>query len=234
MTSEREPGVAVTADGPYLVSGPVRITRKAVVRSAAGEALVWASPRELPPAPERADGAVRLCRCGRSASKPYCDDSHRRTGFDGTEAAEPAGPYDEHAVSLGGTGIEVRDYPRLCVGAGFCENHAANVWDMTARTADSVVREVAMGMVERCPSGRLTYRLAADAPDNEPDLPVEVAAVADGPLWLTGRVPVRLTDGRELEVRNRVALCRCGASRNKPLCDGSHARVGFRDGDPEE
>jgi CDGSH-type Zn-finger protein len=232
VSSEQEPGVAVTVDGPYVVRGPVRVTRKAVIRSDAGESLVWTAPCEVPAAPERADGELRLCRCGQSANKPYCDDSHLAARFDGTEAPRPAGPYDEHAVSLGGTGFEVRDYARLCVGAAFCENHAANVWDMMPGTVDSVVREVAMGMVERCPSGRLTYRVAADAPDNEPDLPVEVAAVTDGPLWLTGRVPVRLTDGRELEVRNRVVLCRCGASRNKPLCDGSHARIGFRDGEP--
>jgi CDGSH-type Zn-finger protein len=62
----------------------------------------------------------------------------------------------------------------------------------------------------------------------EPDLPQQVAVVADGPLWVTGGVSVQTSDGQILEQRNRVTLCRCGQSKNKPLCDGSHADAGFR------
>jgi CDGSH-type Zn-finger protein len=46
---------------------------------------------------------------------------------------------------------------------------------------------------------------------------------------VTGGVRIRRSDGTDMEVRNRVTLCRCGASKNKPLCDGSHVDVGFRD-----
>lgn len=225
-----EAAVTVTADGPYAVTGAVAVTRKAVIASEQGESLDWSTPRVLDREPDES-GAVYLCRCGHSADKPFCDGSHQRVGFDGSEAPQPAGPYDENALNLGGEGLEVRDYQRLCIGAGFCENARTSVWDMVASTSDTFVREVTMGMVSRCPSGRLTYRLGADRPDNEPDLPVEIAAVTDGPLWLTGGVPVTLTDGRTLEPRNRVVLCRCGESRNKPLCDGSHVKTGFRDGE---
>jgi CDGSH-type Zn-finger protein len=50
-----------------------------------------------------------------------------------------------------------------------------------------------------------------------------------GPLWLRGGIPVFAADGFAYEVRNRVTLCRCGASKNKPFCDGSHAAIKFTD-----
>jgi hypothetical protein len=86
-----------------------------------------------------------------------------------------------------------------------------------------------MAMVERCPSGALTYRLSDSEPDLEPDLPVAIGVVDDGPLFVTGGVAVARSDGEPFEVRNRVTLCRCGGSANKPLCDGTHKTNGFRD-----
>jgi CDGSH-type Zn-finger protein len=61
------------------------------------------------------------------------------------------------------------------------------------------------------------------------DLPVGVAVIDDGPLCVTGPVPLTFSDGRIVEARARVTLCRCGSSANKPYCDGSHARIGFTD-----
>jgi CDGSH-type Zn-finger protein len=51
-----------------------------------------------------------------------------------------------------------------------------------------------------------------------------------GPLWISGGVPIISCDGTEYEVRNRVTLCRCGRSGNKPFCDGTHVDIQFRDG----
>ncbi|MEO5901562.1 MAG: CDGSH iron-sulfur domain-containing protein [Ilumatobacteraceae bacterium] len=50
-----------------------------------------------------------------------------------------------------------------------------------------------------------------------------------GPIWVRGGIPISSSDGRAYEVRNRVTLCRCGASTNKPFCDASHAPIGFID-----
>ncbi|MDE2359551.1 MAG: CDGSH iron-sulfur domain-containing protein, partial [Betaproteobacteria bacterium] len=86
-----------------------------------------------------------------------------------------------------------------------------------------------------CPSGRLV------AWDNATGNPVEHAYVASigviedpakncsGPLWLRGGVQLVGADGFKYEVRNRMTLCRCGGSQNKPFCDGTHAAIGFRD-----
>jgi hypothetical protein len=81
-------------------------------------------------------------------------------------------------------------------------------------------------MIERCPSGALTYEV--DGEQIEPDLPEQIAVIPDGPLWVSGGLEIERSDGTTLETRNRVALCRCGQSGSKPLCDGSHKDAGFR------
>ena len=59
------------------------------------------------------------------------------------------------------------------------------------------------------------------------DSPVTITALTDGPLEVSGHVRVDAADGTVLKEAERVFLCRCGASENKPFCDGSHKRVGF-------
>ena len=91
--------------------------------------------------------------------------------------------------------------------------------------------------IERCPSGSYLYALTPDGDDVEPDLPVAIAVTEEeygiaGPLWVTGGIPVRRADGRRFETRNRVTLCRCGQSEARPLCDGTHRVIGFRESAP--
>jgi uncharacterized Fe-S cluster protein YjdI len=131
---------------------------------------------------------------------------------------------------LGGTGITVRDDRSICVHAGFCGTRVANVWGQVPETGESTVRAQVISMVEKCPSGALTFSFDGD--DVEPLMPAAIGITDDGPLWVTGGVSVSIADGTTLETRNRVTLCRCGASANKPLCDGSHKTVGFRDPTP--
>jgi CDGSH-type Zn-finger protein len=184
-----------------------------------GEPLTWRTG-----AVDEQRAVYALCRCGSSSNKPYCDGTHTTVGFDGTETA-PTDAYEGRRKSYPGTGIEVFDDRSICVHAGFCGNQVSNVWKMAAGTDDTQVRAQVMAMIERCPSGALTYEV--DGHPIEPDLPVEIAVTADGPLWVSGGIPVERSDGVPLEVRNRVTLCRCGASGSKPLCDGSHSTVGF-------
>jgi hypothetical protein len=98
---------------------------------------------------------------------------------------------------------------------------------MTENSDDSRVRAQIMAMVERCPSGALAYSLEPDGENLEPDLPVEIAVTPDGALWVSGDITVERSDRQPFEVRNRVTLCRCGNSKNKPLCDGTHKEIGF-------
>ncbi len=214
-----EAKITVKDTGPYVVTGGVPLRSKRPVMSEHGEPLTWHNDEVSD------DGAAyALCRCGGSANKPYCDGTHANNGFDGTETA-PTGPMAERATAYPGTGIEVQDDRPTCVHAGFCGNQVSNVWKMAPKTDDTVVRAQVMAMIERCPSGALVYEVEGSV--IEPSLPVEIGVVPDGPLWVTGGVDVERADGEPMETRNRVTLCRCGASANKPLCDGSHKDVGF-------
>ena len=214
------PAITATPNGPLLVSGSVPLYRRRSVESEHGEPLAWETSERV----ETRD-RYALCRCGQSDNKPFCDGTHARVGFAAVDSG--TGTYDERSNVLGGTRITVRDDRSICVHAGFCGTRVANVWGQVAETSDSTVRAQVISMIEKCPSGALTFRFDGD--DVEPLMATAIAVTDDGPLWVTGGIPVTLADGATLETRNRVTLCRCGASANKPLCDGSHKSAGFHE-----
>ena len=221
--TDGETRVEVTTDGPYQVRGRVPVVRTAPIETEYGEPVAW-SPDEL--VDEATD--PRLCRCGRSATKPFCDDSHLRAGFEGTEVAD-RGPYDHRAVRFQGEGLSLDDDISLCTKAGFCGDRFTTVWRLLEEAEDPDVRERIRTMTSLCPSGRIATQLAGaerDEPPYEPSIAIE----RDGPVWVRGGIPVVAADGTTYEVRNRQTLCRCGASQNKPFCDGTHRTNGFRDG----
>jgi hypothetical protein len=80
-----------------------------------------------------------------------------------------------------------------------------------------------------CPAGRLVVWDRATGEAIEPKFEPSIGLIEDtankvsGPIWVRGGVPVVSVDGETYEVRNRITLCRCGRSANKPFCDGSHA-----------
>ena len=215
--------ITVTPQGPYVVSGQPALRRKRAVRTEQDEPVAWQSD-----APMDVGESYSLCRCGGSANKPFCDGSHRTREWDGTETA-PTDTYDERAKDHPGDGIVMRDDRGVCEHAGFCGTKLTNAWKMTQASGDTAVRAQLIAMIEHCPSGAITHRLSAAGPAVEPDLAVGIGVIDDGPLFVTGGIGVTRADGAVFETRNRMTLCRCGASGNKPLCDGSHAKVGFAD-----
>jgi CDGSH-type Zn-finger protein len=219
--------IEVRKDGPYLVRGSVPLVEKIQVVSEYGEPLTWQKADSL-----EASETYALCRCGQSREYPFCDGTHRSIGFDGTETANTRPTADRQRVYPGSTRIVAKFDGYLCTGAGFCANRVTSIKYLVLDTADTSVRSQVMAMIERCPSGALTYSLEPGHPDVEPDLPQQVAVVTEitsdgpigGPLWVTGGIPIERADGLPLETRNRVTLCVCGLSRKKPLCDGTHRR----------
>jgi len=217
--------VVVRKNGPYVVHGDVPLVRKAQVVSEYGEPLTWKKGEAI-----ETSETYALCRCGQSSKKPFCDGTHTRIDFDGTEAADTGVTAERQVLYAGGTQIVVKRDCSLCVKSGFCGNRVTNVQEMVPDTADTQVRAQVIAMIERCPSGSYTYSIAEGEADIEPDLPRQVAVTTEitsdgpiaGPLWVTGNIPIERADGRPLETRNRVTLCRCGLSRAKPLCDGTH------------
>lgn len=221
-TASTEAWIEVT-DGPYVLHGDLPVTRRSYVTSELGEPLTTTESEPL----DAGDGTA-LCRCGHSSNKPFCDGSHNTADWDSTEKA-PTTSYDSRAKTLEGTGVTMRDDVTLCTHAGFCGLKDTSVWDMISETEDTEKRSLLLAMVQRCPSGRLTARLPGADTDLEPDLRPGVHIADDGALEVTGGVRVQRSDGEVFETRNRMSLCRCGASRTKPLCNGSHADIGFSD-----
>lgn len=219
--------IEATPDGPYGVYGGVDLVRVGYVTDDDGHSVDWA-PRAAVDTSDQADdeGTYWLCRCGRSDNKPFCDGSHN-DGFDGTEAA-PTSTYDERAKVMQGAGVQVRDDRGICEHAGFCTRAHTHVWKMV-RSGDPEQLAQMADMIDHCPSGALTRRAQSEAADDEPQLAPRVLVIDDGPLHVAGGIEVARADGETIESRNRMTLCRCGASAIKPLCDGSHANVEFTD-----
>jgi CDGSH-type Zn-finger protein len=221
----QEKKIVVKKDGPYLVKGKIPLVQKSQVVSEYGEPLTWKKGAFL----ETKDSYI-LCRCGASLKKPFCDGRHKQVNFDGSETADVRSIRERQYIVPGGVNIIVRFDPSLCMDSGFCGNRKANCGQMVAGTADTNIRSQVIAMVERCPSGALTYSMTEGEAEIEPDLPPQIAYTTEitssgpieGPLWVTGSIPVERADGQPLEARPRVTLCNCGRSKNKPLCDGKH------------
>lgn len=220
--------IVVIPDGPYVVSCGVPLRRKRKVVSAENNALTWQTGETLATEPTYA-----LCRCGRSGAKPFCDGTHARIGFDGTETADVR-PYEELQHVHDGVGISAQRVGELCVHAAFCIGRTKPIADMLAETDDSDVRSNIMGRIDHCPSGSYSYALHRGGDSIEPDLSQSISVLEEehglaSALWVTGGVTVFRADGEPLQTRNRMTLCRCGHSANKPLCDGTHRTIDFRE-----
>ena len=162
----------------------------------------------------RERGPYALCRCGRSDSKPFCDGSHARgKAFVGTEVADH-GDREPRAKEYPGPKLSVYHDRTVCAFATFCENKVTDVWSMAENTDDGVIRAQVIAMIEKCPSGALTYKLHPEEEMIEPDLPHQIACTDNGPLWVSGGITVEGADGQTYEVRNRQSRCRCGHSKN--------------------
>ena len=212
--------IKVTTSGPYLVSGGVPLSEQIICLDDDGQPRGWREGRKYPVRENYA-----LCRCGRSRRMPYCDGSHAGIEFDGTETAADT-PYLEQADTLEGPELTLTDAEGFCMGAGFC-HRAAGTWTLTRRSADPAARQTAIEEACDCPSGRLVA-WEKDGRPIEPEFEPSLGLVEDtqtnkmGPIWVRGGISVESSEGTTYEVRNRVTLCRCGRSTNKPFCDGSH------------
>jgi CDGSH-type Zn-finger protein len=219
-TDASRPQITPSENGPYLVSGSLP------VRKADGT-----------PAGDVAE-MVRLCRCGGSGNKPFCDGTHRSNGFDGTEVADRGNTEDRREV-FQGEGIAIYDDRSICAHIGNCTDNLAKVFKLgqepwiapSAEAAEAIARVIAT-----CPSGALSYALSNAQPGAlagsgatvEDEHAPGVTASANGPYFVVGNVPVTSPDGTPYEVRARFALCRCGGTGNKPFCDGTHWSNGFK------
>jgi CDGSH-type Zn-finger protein len=223
------PYITVQPNGPYIVHGPLPLEYAIVAAVDDDAPTTWLAGEPVPTTAKYA-----LCRCGHSSNKPFCDGTHRKVGFDGTETASRA-PFEQQAVVYDGPSMQLGDAGALCAGAGFCDAFGG-VRAVLAATNDSSGRERLAAIATHCPSGRLvaydkeSLGAAVEA-EFEPVIGVveDPGAGCSGGYWVRGAVEVRSADGTPYAVRPRQLLCRCGTSSNKPFCDGSHAAQQFAD-----
>ncbi len=219
QTTEKR--IKVTNDGPYIVSGAVPVLRETIIADKDGTALEWRFEEKYPLL-ERCG----LCRCGQSKNKPFCDGTHLKIGFVGTETAAPEEYLDKPKV-LEGSVLKLVDYEELCASARFCHREGG-IWNLVKRCEEPRIKQIMIEESCDCPSGRLVIFDKQTGKNIEPVLEKSIVAIEDpqvgvsGPFWVRGGIPVESADGKMYCVRNRMTLCRCGKSTNKPFCDSSH------------
>ena len=128
--------------------------------------------------------------------------------------------------------IDVTWDAKRCIHAAECVRGLPIVFDTSQRPwiqpANADADELA-GIVLKCPTGALHFeRKDGGGSEAIPELN-RIAVAADGPLYLSGEIQISDMGGNVLLEDTRVALCRCGASENKPFCDNSHTEAGFAD-----
>ena len=212
-------GIRLSPNGPLLATNAERLTN-----------WLGESQPTLP--------IMALCRCGASATKPFCDGSHAGIGFRDTKDPQRVSDRRESYV---GEQVTIYDSRGICQHSGFCTDRLATVFRLkqepfvapSGGRMDEIIRAV-----RDCPSGALGYAIdgvegRASADWHGTRSPgIEVSK--DGPYRVVGSIPLTEADGSAV-ARNQgaslehYALCRCGHSQNKPFCSGMHWYVEFHD-----
>ncbi|HEY8594712.1 MAG TPA: CDGSH iron-sulfur domain-containing protein [Devosiaceae bacterium] len=210
------PSIEPSHNGPLIVRNVARLA------NSKGEALETSS-------------RIELCRCGGSRNKPFCDGTHETRGYSSERIAD--GTHDR-VDDFAGRQVTVHFNAQQCSGAGECARGLPSVfrdrdilgkvmgkpWIQPDREdADRVVE-----VIDRCPSGALRYTRQGRTGPEHAD-PPGIRIRRDGPYEVRGSIELQTSFWPAGARREIYALCRCGASRNKPFCDGSHHRIGFRD-----
>ncbi len=123
--------------------------------------------------------------------------------------------------------------PEICIHSAVCFRNLPEVFDPKKRPwveIQGATTERIIAQVDKCPSSALSYyRNGKQDQSAVEQVETVVEALPNGPLLVYGTIKVKDKTGHE-EIKNKTtAFCRCGASANKPYCDGSHVRVGFKD-----
>ncbi len=211
MSAQPKADVKITpkADGPYVVENLEYLgSRRGSIETKA---------------------TMALCRCGGSANKPFCDGTHARAGF---SSAKLEGRVPDRREDYPGDGITIHDNRGICAHAGHCTDglpsvfrHRQEPWIVpTGAPPDEIV-----AAARRCPSGALTYSATGGTTQAGGGGDPAVFVAPNGPYLVTGSPDLLDTTWGAGAPADRFTLCRCGGSRNKPFCDGTHWSNGFVD-----
>lgn len=199
----KKPTITVVRKGPYRVEGVEDI-----------------KDSEGQPVPHQA--ITMLCRCGSSQKKPFCDGSHTRMGFAGErDPNREKGETNEYE----GKEITIVDNTDVCCRDRSCIRELPQVFETC--DPDAASPEDIMNTIRKCPSGALTYKIGGTHCHDfgrEPGIVI----TKNGPIKVVGGVCLIDETGARPACEEHYTLCRCGGSKNKPFCDGTHADIDFR------
>ena len=208
MSSEETPSIEPKPDGPYLVKGLERLANRK--------------------GPIEARRTMALCRCGRSDNKPFCDGTHAKVGFSSTKLE---GRVADRRDDYEGRRITIHDNRGLCAHAGRCTEGLPAVWRMKQEPwidPEAAPVEEIIETIRKCPSGALSYSIEG-VEHRDHEAPPAIFVAPNGPYVVSGGPRLLDTPRGEGASTEHFTLCRCGGSKNKPFCDGSHWYNDFRD-----
>lgn len=206
---QRRPVIEVSRNGPYLVTGLTHL------RNSKGVHI------ETRP-------AMALCSCGASADKPFCDGAHAKFGYSG-EKREDRMP--DRLDDYEGQAISIHDNRGVCSHIGHCTGNLPTVFRMGIEPwidPDGAKPEDIGRIIRMCPSGALSYSLEGVIYKDYDHAP-EIFVGHNCSYHVIGGIELKDPDGNTPETTDHYTLCRCGNSKNKPFCDGSHWYVKFED-----
>ena len=209
MSNDKTITINARDNGPYLVSGLDNLVNSKGDQLATGD-------------------TVALCRCGLSANKPFCDGTHKQEGFSSANEADASA---NHCDDYVGKSITIHDNRSICAHAGKCTDGLPSVWRMRQEPwIDPDGADVAeiIRIIEQCPSGALSYTVHDNAGEQGTN-DTGISIAKDGPYCVSDPAEFDGAQWAEGANQQRFTLCRCGASKNKPFCDGSHWNAGFSD-----
>lgn len=226
--SREKPKIVPLPNGPYYFINKMEPKVVENLQNSKGEAL-------------SVTRGVSLCRCGASNNKPFCDGTHSKIGFSSENKEESANDNDHHSIvkdkrkNYVGKGITIHDNRKICSHATECVNNLPSVFKLNARPwispdgADT--KEEIINTIRKCPSGALSYSVdGIEYRDQNERMPM-ITVSKGGPYLVTGSIDlmgdsIQWAEGASKE---HYVLCRCGASNNKPFCDGMHRVINFKD-----
>jgi len=120
--------------------------------------------------------------------------------------------------------------PGKCIHSAVCVKMLPEVYDPNAKPwiqpENASVKHL-MAQIDKCPSGALSYKLSQEASAQKEE-PLTVEIMENGPILIKGKLNITHPSGETEEKDKTTAFCRCGASDNKPYCDGAHRKIDFK------
>ena len=208
MNAKMKPNITPAPNGPYVIKGCKNLANQK--------------------GPIETKETIALCRCGGSANKPFCDGTHAKNEF---SSAKLEGRVEDKRDNFQGMQITIHDNRGICAHAGHCTDNLAAVFHLNEEPwihPDSASLDEIITTIQKCPSGALSYSVD-DVEHRDRNSEPTIFVSPNGPYEVSGGAELVDTARAEGVSEEHFALCRCGGSKNKPFCDGTHWYIKFKD-----